>query len=102
VDAVYPFQGSPEEQKDLRNIFRVVSSGGNPYGYPETENTYKKYKTIFDIFEVCVDSRYGNLIHLPFNGGVVDQGAKTMGLLKYLQSLFRQKIMEEEKKKSKF
>jgi hypothetical protein len=39
-------------------------------------------------------------LHLPFSGGIVDQGAKTMDMIRYLQSLFRQKIMEEEKRKS--
>jgi hypothetical protein len=52
-----------------------------------------------DVFEVCVDVRYGNFLHLPAAGGVLDQPAKTMDGLKYLQSLLREKIADEEKKK---
>jgi hypothetical protein len=73
--------------------------GGDPDGYPELKGVYAKYKDIFDIFEICVDARYGNFLHLPFSGGVMDQGAKTMDILKYIRSLFREKIADEQKGK---
>jgi hypothetical protein len=100
MDRIPPFQASSGERKDIRNLFKLISSGGNPYDHLETKDIYKNYKTIFDIFEISVDSRYGNLLHLPYQGGIVDQGSKTMDTLKYIQSLFRQKIIEEEKRKN--
>jgi hypothetical protein len=38
---------------------------------------------------------------LPAGGGVLDQPAKTMEALKYLQSLLREKIADDEKNKFK-
>jgi hypothetical protein len=45
-----------------------------------------------------VDVRYGNFLHLPFSGGVAEQPGKTMEILKYIQSLFREKIVKDQKK----
>lgn len=69
--------------------------------YPELKDIYPKYRNLFDIFDVCVDVRYGNFLHLPFSGGVMDQGAKTMDCLKYIRVLFRKKIAEEEEKRNR-
>jgi hypothetical protein len=82
----------------MRNLFKVLSAGGDPGQIPELKDIYPKYKIVFDIFDVCVDARYGNFLHLPFSGGAADQGAKTMDYLKYIRHLFREKIAEEEKK----
>jgi hypothetical protein len=97
-----PFQLTPKERTEVRNIFHVVSLGGNPYDTPELKSAYPKYKTVFDVFDVCIDVRYGNFIHLPSGNSVLEQPSKTMDCLKYLQSLFRQKIVEEEKKKNSY
>jgi hypothetical protein len=102
LDGRPPFQQSPQERIEIRNLFKVISSGGNPLNHPETKHIFPKYKTIFDIFDFCIDVRYGNMIHLPFNGGALDQPSKTMDILKYLQFLFRQKIADDEKNRSRF
>jgi hypothetical protein len=98
MDGRAPFSASAKEKTDLRNIFKLVSSGGNPYHHQELKDVYPVYKTVFDIFDICIDARYGNFIHLPFSGGVIEQGVKTMDVLKYLQYLFRKKIEEDAKK----
>jgi hypothetical protein len=54
---------------------------------------------VFDLFDVCMDVRHGNFLHLPCGGGALEQPAKTMDCLRYLQRLFRQKIVDEEKKR---
>lgn len=99
MDGVAPFQQSPEERTEIRNLFKIVSSGGNPFHHPELKDAYRKHRTIFDIFDVCVDVRYGNFLHLPAAGGVLDQPAKTMEFLKHMQSLLRGKIADDEKKR---
>jgi hypothetical protein len=98
VGRILPFSGTPGEKAEIRNLFRVLSSGGDPNGHPELKGVYRKHKILFDIFDICVDVRYGNFLHLPFPGSVLEQGAKTMDMLKYIQYLYRQKIAEEEKK----
>lgn len=92
-----PFSGTPEEKAEIRNLFKVLSVGGDPNVYPELKDIYRKYKIIFDVFGVCVDVRYGNFLHLPFSGAVMDQGSKTMDLLKCLQHLLRKKIADDNK-----
>jgi hypothetical protein len=101
LDAIPPFVGSPAERTELRNLFKVLAAGGNPYHHPELKDLYAKHRTIFDVFDICIDVRYGNFLHLPAAGGVLDQPSKTMDGLKYLQSLLREKIAEDEKKKYK-
>jgi hypothetical protein len=102
LDGSPPFQQTPGERTEIRNIFKIISSGGNPYTNPEIKSIFPKYKIIFDIFDFCMDVRYGNFIHLPFSGGALEQPSKTMDCLKYLQFLFREKIAEEERKKNTF
>jgi hypothetical protein len=101
LDERSPFIGSPEERTELRNLFKILSSGGNPYHHQEFKDSYVKHKTLFDVFDICVDVRYGNFLHLPVAGGALEQPSKTMDGLKYMQSLLREKIAEEEKKKFK-
>jgi hypothetical protein len=43
------------------------------------------------------DARYGNYLHLPFAGGVMDQPDKTMKVLDILQEEFRKKIASDQK-----
>jgi hypothetical protein len=45
-----------------------------------------------------VDVRYGNFLHLPFEGGAAEQPAKTTAALQFLQALYRQKLDEDQKK----
>jgi hypothetical protein len=59
---------------------------------------YRKWELWFDLFDVMIDVRYGNFLHLPFSGGVAEQPVKTMAILSYIQSLFRKKIADEQKK----
>jgi hypothetical protein len=101
LDGIAPFIESLEERTEIRNLFRLISSGGNPHHHPELKDLYHKHETIFGVFDICIDVRYGNFLHLPAAGGVLDQPSKTMDGLKYLQSLLREKIADEEKKRFK-
>jgi hypothetical protein len=57
-----------------------------------------RYKILFDTFLIIRDVRYGNLLHLPFEGGAAEQPAKTMEGILLIQSIYREKIEEENKK----
>lgn len=47
------------------------------------------------------DARYGNLLHLPFEGGVLDQPAKTMAVYEVIQSIYCNKLAEDMEKSMK-
>ncbi|MDR0411244.1 MAG: hypothetical protein LBH75_04635 [Treponema sp.] len=64
---------------------------------PETAYDYRKFKIIFDIFEIIIDVRYGNFLHLPFEGGAAEQPAKTMEALSLIRALFRQYIASRQR-----
>lgn len=70
----------------------------NPAEHGETEELYARWKPVFEIFNVMIDVRYGNFLHLPFSGGAAEQPAKTMDALNYIQALFRQKLDDDQKK----
>ena len=47
------------------------------------------------------DARYGNLLHLPFVGGVLEQPAKTMAVYGVIQAIYCDKLMEDMEKSMK-
>mgnify|MGYP007112523856 FL=1 len=47
------------------------------------------------------DARYGNLLHLPFEGGVLDQPAKTMAVYGVIQAIYCDKLVEDMEKSMK-
>jgi hypothetical protein len=47
------------------------------------------------------DARYGNLLHLPFDGGVLEQPAKTMAVYGIIQSIYCDKLLEDMEKSMK-
>lgn len=64
----------------------------------EIEGYYRKWQLFFKIFYTCIDRKNGSLLHLPFSGGVLEQPSKTMEVIRYLQSLWIEKIADEYKK----
>jgi len=50
------------------------------------------------VFIVCRDARYGNLLHLPFAGGVYDQPCKTMDVLEQIRANFLEKLTDDQEK----
>jgi hypothetical protein len=77
----------------------LILAGNNPVLIPETKDCFiKKWKIFFDIFLICRDARYNNLIHLPFDGSVIEQPCKTMEVIQYIQNLYRKDDMEKQKR----
>jgi hypothetical protein len=98
MDGINPFQLTPAEKTEIRNLCKVIFVGGNPLSQPELKEIYKKYKMIFSIFDIIIDVRYGNFLSLPFTGGAAEQPSKTMECLSLIRALFRKKIEEENNK----
>ena len=61
----------------------------------ETAEYWNKWKKFFEVFIICRDARYGNLLHLPFEGGVYEQPCKTMDVMEQIQSCFIEKLNDE-------
>jgi hypothetical protein len=72
--------------------------GANPLYQEETKDTFLRWKVFFDAFLISRDARYGNLLHLPFGGGVFEQPSKTMNVITFIQSLYIEKLEYENKK----
>lgn len=94
MDEQYTFCRSSTEEREIRQVCKLLFSGSDPLSMPETRELYWKYKTIIDMFLISVDRRTGNIIHLPFNTDLYNQPAKTMSFFRLLQDLFIETIKE--------
>jgi hypothetical protein len=92
-----PFRIKAEERKEIRQVALIYFDGGNPAAMEETAERWQKSKKFFEIFAVCKDARYGNLLHLPFSGGVYEQPAKTMNVIEEIQNAYIEKLAEKMK-----
>ena len=97
MDARHPF--SEADRWEVRQVALILFNGGMPDR--EIEGYLKKWSLIFKLFYTAVDRKTGSLLHLPFSGGIMDQPAKTMEILRYLQSLWIEKIADEMDKVSR-
>ena len=93
-----PFFLTEEERRELREVARLFFIGGHPESDPEIKHFWFKWRVYFEVFSICVDSRYGNILHLPYSGGVMEQPHRELQILQYLQSLYREYLNEETKK----
>jgi hypothetical protein len=98
---VNPFSVAPEEAGEIRQCARLLFKGANPAHQNETREAYQKWKYFFDVFVMSRDARYGNLLHLPFEGGVFEQPSKTMDAIMLIQSVYIEHLKEEQEKASK-
>lgn len=94
MDKRYPF--SETDRWEVRQVALCLFNGS--YLDREIEEYYKKWHLFFKLFYTCIDRKHGSLIHLPFSGGALEQPAKTMEVIRYLQSLWIEKIADEYKK----
>jgi hypothetical protein len=92
---LYPFRITSQERKEIRDCARIYFYGGNPAAQEETEEAWLKWKKVFEVFLICRDARYGNLLHLPFSGGVYEQPAKTMDAIEQIQACYYEKLKDD-------
>jgi len=97
VDARHPF--SESDRWEVRQVALILFNGGMLD--TEIEAYAKKWALFFKLFYTAIDRKSGSILHLPFAGGIMEQPAKTMEILRYLQSLWIEKIAEEMDKASK-
>lgn len=83
-----PFTISNIETREIRQVAKMLFSGSDPLSQPETRTLFWKYKTILEMFLICIDKRTGNLIHLPFDTDLYYQPAKTMSFFRLLQNIY--------------
>lgn len=79
----------------------IYFKGGNCYADPEIKESFLKWQNFFELFIQSVDARYGNLLHLPFSGGVFEQPCKTMKVFEELRHLYQEHLKEEFDKNTK-
>lgn len=97
MDAIYPF--SESDRWEVRQVALILFNGGMPCN--EIAGYAKKWALFFKLFYTTIDRKTGSFLHLPFGGGVMEQPAKTMDVLRYLQSLWIEKIADEMERVSK-
>lgn len=91
-----PFRQS--DFQEIRQIALILFDGGNPEIDDEINNYYKKWKWWFELFYLIIDRENGNFIKLPFETDAVNQPHKTIQIIKYIQSLWIDKLVEEKKR----
>lgn len=97
MDASNPF--SESDRWEVRQVALTLFNGGMPDR--EIEGYTKKWALIFKLFYTAIERKTGSFLHLPFDGGVMEQPAKTMEILRFLQSLWIEKIADEMDKASR-
>lgn len=87
------------ERQKIRQVARIIFSGGDPKSTPETAELFThELQLLFTIFTRIIDARYGNYLHFPFEGSLMDQPNKTMIVLDVLREEFRKKIDAEQRR----
>lgn len=92
------FYISPSERQEIKECGKIYFDGGNPLCQEETKDAWKKWEFFFDSFLIMRDARYGNILHLPFSGGVIEQPSKTMSVYRAIDDIYVQKIADDMEK----
>ncbi|RKZ08508.1 hypothetical protein DRQ25_08925 [Candidatus Fermentibacteria bacterium] len=71
--------------------------GSVPKRYLETEIGVKIF-SIIKLFELALGFEYGDVLHLPYSGGVMEQPAKTLEVWKIARSVYIKKLSADNKK----
>lgn len=92
-----PFSCTHQEASEIRQIGRLLFWGGDPTVFEETKEMYEKWEYIFRLFLLCCDRKTGSFLNMPFSGGVAEQPAKTMHVLMLVQSIYCEKLADQNK-----
>lgn len=95
-----PFNTPSDEQR--RQISSLATEIFNGRYDEELFNEYSEWiPFIVDVFLPLIDSEKGDFIHLPFTGGLSEQGYVTMNILKIIQGTYRKVQSDRLTKKMK-
>ena len=95
----YPFSASPDERREIKQVAKIIFSGGDALAFPETKEWMLKWNLYFNLFLQSVDRRTGSLLHLPSDGGLINQPSKTMTILMIMQEVYMQNLADSIKRK---
>lgn len=90
-----PFYLTESDKRELRDISQVFFEGGHPDRDPEIKTIWSKWKIYFESFMLIIDARYGNLLHLPYSGGILEQPYREAYIYLELQGNFREHLQKE-------
>lgn len=93
MDGFAPFSISNQEEREIRQLSKVVFNGGSVVD-PEIQRIERRWGWLLELFLQMVDRRSGSFLHLPFAGSVLEQPAKLMSALVSFQRYFIEKINE--------
>lgn len=62
---------------------------------PEFEGSADKWSFIIRLYDISRNPRYGNLEHLPAEGGMLDQPCKTMEALMICVNAYQEKLAKD-------
>jgi hypothetical protein len=90
-----PFALRKTERQAIRDLAKVLFSGGNPGNDDELKEEWKKYSFFFDTALFCLDARYGNWLSSPMGVSPADMGIKSFEAYALIRDLFRDKLDKE-------
>lgn len=91
----FPFELSKQERQAIRDIAKVLFSGGNPELDEELKEDWHKFSFFFDTAFFCLDARYGNWNFSPIDCAPSEMGMKSFEVYETIRGLFRDKIDKE-------
>lgn len=84
-----------QERQSIRDIAKVLFSGGNPELDEELKEDWHKFSFFFDTAFFCLDARYGNWNFSPMGCSPSEMGMKSFEVYETIRGLFRDKIDKE-------
>lgn len=91
----FPFELGKRERQAIRDIAKVLFSGGNLELDEELKEDWHKFSFFFDTAFFCLDARYGNWLFSPMDCAPSEIGTKTFEVYETIRGLFREKIDRE-------
>lgn len=90
-----PFQFTPENEREIRDIAQLLFAGIDPLSEEETAPLYDKWAVFFNVFMECINPKYGHFENFPFSGGAFNQPSMTMKALLIIQSCYISQLKKD-------
>lgn len=79
---------SKEDEGEISLLSSILFTGGNPANDTETLTLFMKWSWWVDVFFYCIDRRTGSFLNYPNGCCLLEQGERTMSILKAFQSQY--------------